>query len=54
MGIAETCAAMCKKAEEFKQNGGEPLYCACGYVPVSRFQSGLGDVVPMCLMTKVL
>src|SRR5262249_39720958 len=30
--------------------GGEPLYVACGYVPVSRFQSGPGNVVPMCMM----
>ena len=32
--------------------GGEPLYRACGYVAVSRFQSGPGDIVPMCMMTK--
>jgi len=34
--------------------GGEPLYLACGYVPVSRFQSGPGDIVPMCVMTKAI
>jgi GNAT superfamily N-acetyltransferase len=34
--------------------GGEPLYRACGYAPVSRFQSGPGDLVPMCLMSKLI
>jgi GNAT superfamily N-acetyltransferase len=34
--------------------GGEPLYRVCGYVPVSRFQSGPGDIVPLCLMSKSL
>jgi hypothetical protein len=34
--------------------GGEPLYRACGYAPVSRFQSGPGDIVPMCLMAKAI
>lgn len=34
--------------------GGEPLYRACGYAPVSRFQTGPGDVVPMCLMSKTI
>jgi len=34
--------------------GGEPLYLACGYASVSRFQSGPGDIVPMCLMSKTL
>jgi GNAT superfamily N-acetyltransferase len=34
--------------------GGEPLYRACGYTPLSRFQSGPGDIVPMCLMSKAL
>jgi GNAT superfamily N-acetyltransferase len=32
--------------------GGEPLYRACGYAEMFRFQSGPGDLVPMCMMTK--
>jgi GNAT superfamily N-acetyltransferase len=32
--------------------GGEPLYLACGYAVASRFRSGAGDLVPMCLMVK--
>ncbi|HUB86038.1 MAG TPA: GNAT family N-acetyltransferase [Rhizomicrobium sp.] len=42
------------KVELAATAGGEPLYRACGYTPVSRFQSGPGDVVPMCLMSKNL
>lgn len=34
--------------------GGEPLYRVCGYMPVSRFQSGPGDIVPLCVMSKSL
>ena len=34
--------------------GGEPLYVACGYAPISRFQSGPDDLVPMCLMGKTI
>jgi GNAT superfamily N-acetyltransferase len=34
--------------------GGEPLYRTCGYEVVSRFRSGPGDLVPMCVMTKAI
>jgi GNAT superfamily N-acetyltransferase len=32
--------------------GGEPLYRACGYAELSRFQTGPGDRVPLTIMSK--
>ena len=34
--------------------GGEPLYRACGYIEVSRFQTGPNDLVPITVMIKAI
>ena len=34
--------------------GGEPLYRACGYTEISRFQTGPGGLVPIAVMGKAI
>jgi GNAT superfamily N-acetyltransferase len=62
-GVGRMILAACEeaaKADDFSRvelaatAGGEPLYTACGYVPVSRFHAGPGDLVPLTIMSKGL
>jgi GNAT superfamily N-acetyltransferase len=62
-GVGRMILAACEeaaKADGFSRvelaatAGGEPLYTACGYAPVSRFRAGPDDLVPLCIMTKAV